>query len=432
MEGRSNLEIKLFGVTQMIKLMRKKLLLLIPTIAAMAIGVVGFSAFEAHVINVTAHIENALAVNTKGIQFGTVFPQEYITKSFNIALSSSFLAQDRAKEVTYKLTQKDKPWTLNFGDIADVNPENRSLLFVDPDPGKGEGYATSSGKLTITTGIDIEDLYGPGEPSPGTDYTAPRMVIPMGGNFTIETKVTATPHASPPDPYQGAGILVYGSDGNLIRLELTNFSGLGSTAVYMENQIGKLKVGKGWNGLADSATIVYLKVSRNNNTFKGEYSLDGTAWNTVTLQTGTFDNASIGVSPEVGLAVVTNQAGQQFHADFDYVAFNKDYLSLCKFLSKTPIGGNDDDVPEPSYFIPGQSVAADACATPATTASGSLSKDHPSTGWTVDLKVPPVSGYVGQDWPASCAQYEVPKDEADYGCDIWVEVTGITPTPTPQ
>jgi hypothetical protein len=44
--------------------------------------------------------------------------------------------------------------------------------------------------------------------------------------------------------------------------------------------------------------------------------------------------------------------------------------------------------------------------------------------WTVDLKVPPVDGYVGQDWPAGCPT--VPENDIDYGCDLWIEVTHIS------
>ena len=45
------------GITKM-----KKILLTFVAVAAVAVGVVGMSAFEAHVINVTAKIENALNV----------------------------------------------------------------------------------------------------------------------------------------------------------------------------------------------------------------------------------------------------------------------------------------------------------------------------------------------------------------------------------
>jgi hypothetical protein len=39
------------------------------------------------------------------------------------------------------------------------------------------------------------------------------------------------------------------------------------------------------------------------------------------------------------------------------------------------------------------------------------------------LKVPPVKGFVGQDWPAGCPT--VPTNDVDLGCDLWIEVTGI-------
>ena len=68
-----------------------------------------FAAFEAHVINVTAHIENALSVSPEAIDFGTVFPQEVLEKNFTIALSESFLEEDRVDDVHYKLVQKPKP-----------------------------------------------------------------------------------------------------------------------------------------------------------------------------------------------------------------------------------------------------------------------------------------------------------------------------------
>jgi len=67
-----------------------------------------FAAFEAHVINVTATIENALSVPLEEIEFGTVFPQEYLVKPFSISLSRSFLAEDRVDDVEYIIRQKPK------------------------------------------------------------------------------------------------------------------------------------------------------------------------------------------------------------------------------------------------------------------------------------------------------------------------------------
>lgn len=71
--------------------MKKKIILGLIAVVAIAGGVAGMSAFEAHVVNVTATIENALSVIPEEIMFGTVFPQEALDKTLRVALSGSFL-----------------------------------------------------------------------------------------------------------------------------------------------------------------------------------------------------------------------------------------------------------------------------------------------------------------------------------------------------
>ena len=60
-----------------------------------------FAAFEAHVVNVTATIENALSVPISSIQYGTVFPQEHLERPLRVLLSSSFLSEQRVDNVEY-------------------------------------------------------------------------------------------------------------------------------------------------------------------------------------------------------------------------------------------------------------------------------------------------------------------------------------------
>ncbi|MEK7561008.1 MAG: hypothetical protein AAB539_03580 [Patescibacteria group bacterium] len=67
-----------------------------------------FAAFEAHVINVTARIENALSVPTDPINFGTVFPQEQLDRRISVKLSQSFLDEPRVDDVSYFIRQKPK------------------------------------------------------------------------------------------------------------------------------------------------------------------------------------------------------------------------------------------------------------------------------------------------------------------------------------
>ncbi len=90
----------------------KKGLLLIGALAIVFATVPMFAAFEAHVINVTAHIENALKViPPEELVFGTVFPQEYLTKNLFVTTSESFCnaGQRRVLNIDYKIVQKPKP-----------------------------------------------------------------------------------------------------------------------------------------------------------------------------------------------------------------------------------------------------------------------------------------------------------------------------------
>ncbi len=64
--------------------MKKKILVTGGAVIAVVIGVIGMSAFEAHVINVTAHIENGLNVSSSELEFGTVIPQEYLERNFSV------------------------------------------------------------------------------------------------------------------------------------------------------------------------------------------------------------------------------------------------------------------------------------------------------------------------------------------------------------
>lgn len=86
----------------------KKILLTVVAVGAVALSVVGLAAFEAHVVNVTAKIENALNVPIRSIDFGTVFPQEKLDQFFDVSLSQSFQDEDRVDDVTYIIRQKPK------------------------------------------------------------------------------------------------------------------------------------------------------------------------------------------------------------------------------------------------------------------------------------------------------------------------------------
>lgn len=92
--------------------MRKKIILSSIAIIAVVGGVAAMSAYEAHVINVTAKIENALKViPPEEMTFGTVFPQEKMVNPLLITTSDSFCSstQTRVTSIDYKIVQKPKP-----------------------------------------------------------------------------------------------------------------------------------------------------------------------------------------------------------------------------------------------------------------------------------------------------------------------------------
>jgi hypothetical protein len=80
------------------------------TIGIILAGAAAFSAFEAHVVNVTATISNATEISTSALSFGNVFPQEILHNPVTLSLSSSFLSTDntRATNVDYVIKQKPK------------------------------------------------------------------------------------------------------------------------------------------------------------------------------------------------------------------------------------------------------------------------------------------------------------------------------------
>jgi hypothetical protein len=90
--------------------MKKKITLAGIALFAGIAGILGVSAFEAHVINVTAQIENALNVHPEAREFGTVFPQEYHAQGIFVTFSTSFSQRDqrRVSIVDYAIKQKPK------------------------------------------------------------------------------------------------------------------------------------------------------------------------------------------------------------------------------------------------------------------------------------------------------------------------------------
>ena len=118
--------------------MAKKISISLFALAAFALGIAGMSAYEAHIINVTATIENAVDVDTSSMDFGTVYPQEAIDKTFEMGLSQSFVDQDRVDTVDYIIRQKPKCWS----------PVQQAYGVVDEDV-NGDFFCVDGGDFEI-------------------------------------------------------------------------------------------------------------------------------------------------------------------------------------------------------------------------------------------------------------------------------------------
>ena len=125
--------------------MFKNAVLALATMAALLSGVGMVSAYEAHVVNVQATVQNALSVpallnfgDIAGTPFeietGSVFPEEWFNQIIIIALSSSFCAsnQGRVSHVEGKIYYEEKPDFLWLGDALYLKLVNVPITQVFP------------------------------------------------------------------------------------------------------------------------------------------------------------------------------------------------------------------------------------------------------------------------------------------------------------
>jgi len=87
----------------------KKIIMLVAALLVIASGIMAVGAYEGHLVDVKAHVENALGVSTYEVDFGTAFPEQPIETAVAVALSNSFREQERYSTVTYELWWEPKP-----------------------------------------------------------------------------------------------------------------------------------------------------------------------------------------------------------------------------------------------------------------------------------------------------------------------------------
>lgn len=143
----------------------KKAVLIVSALLLVVSGVAAVSAYEGHLVDIKAHVENAIGVDTYELDFGTAFPQEQLEKDLLYGLSNSFMDanQTRVSSVTYELYFELKP----AGDHdpeplymdAYFQPLNPFMYVYFPNPDGDTANATAA---KCVPGVDQAVKFGEG------------------------------------------------------------------------------------------------------------------------------------------------------------------------------------------------------------------------------------------------------------------------------
>lgn len=116
----------------------KKVILIVASLLLVVSGIAAVSAYEGHLINIKAHVENALGVETYEWNLGTVFPQEELESNLTFGLSESFIdsSQTRVSGVDYKIFYELKPIP-DSDPMEYYAPLSPFLILSDGDPNDG-------------------------------------------------------------------------------------------------------------------------------------------------------------------------------------------------------------------------------------------------------------------------------------------------------
>lgn len=156
--------------------------------------------------------------------------------------------------------------------------------------GNATHYLTKTGiSLSTPTGSDL---------NPARNFNAPRLLLPITGNFTIETRLVFRPNTN----FQSAGILLWQSPTTFIRFE-RGFGGpknlQKSGVLFQEWDHGT--TGISISGFAQNLTTsgsVELRIQRQGDNFIASWRVPGQIWQTggsTTLHFDSFDKLMAGV-----------------------------------------------------------------------------------------------------------------------------------------
>ncbi len=161
-----------------------------------------------------------------------------------------------------------------------------------------------SGKLTLKVPGGEHDLWTE------SNLNSPRLLQPVTGNFSIETRL----EISPKFDCQAAGLLIWQDDAHFIRLNrLLHNSTLQQVTVETAS-------GDGWKEV-DAAncsdTTVYLRLERRGSRFNAYYSINGEYWEVLRG----FD-MDMSDEVQIGIFAVDQWQNNPLNATFDYFRYS--------------------------------------------------------------------------------------------------------------
>lgn len=385
------------------------------------------AAFEAHVINVVAQIDNALSVTPLSVEYGSVFPQEKLDRTFEVELSGAFLQQSSSISTQYA-----------SGVVSSAQGTRKNGTAVLPDrtdPTDALGAPQSTGAAYdspviagsfFALGFNTANPTGPGGnivlsftnyivDVPGNDITI--YEITGGTSYPNEyVKIEASQDGTTWFTLLASGLKDLGADlaaaglpwAKYVRLtEVSPMAPFETTADGYDLD-GVVATSQEFLGAVDY--IVRQKPK---------------CWNGNELE------------PVFGVVTEDEQG--------NFVCVDEGFTQLpllCPYLSKHEIttdGPQENDSVGINAFH-GLPLPWTLATTVATEVSGSLEKDSPDTQdtWNIDLRVPCFADECAQDWP-DFVRTESGNPEIDtelykanpldrgllFGCDLWVEVTNI-------
>lgn len=117
-------------------------------------GIAAVGAFEGHLVDIKAHVENAIGVETYELDYGVTFPQEHLEKALHFGLSESFMESTRISSLSYGLFWELKP-------IAGHDPVPEPAYMTDYFQPLNPFLTVDADQATIDTNA-VDDIPAPG------------------------------------------------------------------------------------------------------------------------------------------------------------------------------------------------------------------------------------------------------------------------------